>query len=184
MLPEKFSTSRLRFRKLKPSDKVQLLEFFSDPVAAEFLFLQTTPQVAVENWMNRQIGRYKNKAGGLMAVELAETGEFIGQCGLLYQWVDGIPKWEIGYHFLRRFWGQGYATESAIAFRNLGFENEIAETIISLIHPKNLRSQAVARRNGMTPWKETIWRDHPVVVFRIRREDWERERQKNGESDS
>lgn len=176
MLPEHFSTTRLRFRKLKPADKTHLLEFFSDPVATEFLFLQTLPEASADTWLNRQLNRYKNNTGGLHAVELADTGEFVGQCGLLYQWVDGIPKWEVSYHFLRRFWGQGYATEAAIAFRDFGFENEMAETLISLIHPENFRSQAVARRNGMTPWKETIWRGHPVIVFRIRREEWERQK--------
>lgn len=173
MFPEHFITHRLRFRKLNLADKEHLLEFFSDPVATEFHFLQAGPEHVADTWLSRQLNRYRNNTGGLMAVELLETGEFIGQCGLLLQWVDGIPKWEVGYHFLRRFWGQGYATEAAVAFRDFGFENEMAETIISLIHPQNFRSQAVARRNGMTIWKETTWHEHPVIVFRIRREEWE-----------
>lgn len=174
MFLDNHHTTRLRFRKLTPADKAPLMEFFTDAIATQFLFISTTPEAYADAWVARQFSRYKLKTGGLMAIELLDTGELIGQCGLLLQWVDHIPKWEVGYHFLRRFWGQGYASEAARAFRDFGFEEGMAETIISLIHPDNHRSQAVARRNDMTPWKETQWKENPVVVYRIRREDWER----------
>ena len=173
MFLENHNTARLRFRKLTLADKEPMMEFFNDPLAMEFLFMDTSPEDFAETWFKRQLNRYRNNTGGLLGIELLETGELVGQCGLLYQWVDGIPKWEIGYHILRRFWGNGFATEAARAYRDFCFEDEMAETVISLIHPDNHRSQAVAHRNGMTPWKETEWRGHPVIVFRIRRVEWE-----------
>lgn len=176
MLLNELTTTRLRFRPLTLDDKPRLMDFFIDPEATEFHCIKTDIDTYADTWLRRQLGRYANELGGLHAIELAETGELVGQCGLLYQWVDGIPKWEVGYHFLRDFWGKGYATEAAQACRDFGFENEMAETLISLIHPDNLRSQAVAKRNGMTEWKRTTWREMPVVVFRIRRSEWERDR--------
>jgi RimJ/RimL family protein N-acetyltransferase len=177
MFLENQLTQRLRFRCLHPADKEPLMEFFSDPIATQFLFISNEPEDFAFSWIARQIRRYDNETGGLCAIELLETGELIGQCGLLLQFVDGIPKWEVGYHFIRRFWGNGYATEAAVACRDFAFENEMAETVISLIHPDNLRSQAVARRNCMTPWKDTLFKGHPAKVFRIRRDDWETCRQ-------
>ncbi|MBI5917405.1 MAG: GNAT family N-acetyltransferase [Bacteroidetes bacterium] len=174
MLLENLHTARLRFRPLTLADRAPLLDYFADPVANEFLFIKTDVEAFTDAWLRRQTHRYGNDLGGLAAIELLGTGEFIGQCGLLYQWVDSIPKWEVGYHFFRRFWGNGYATEAAIACRDFCFENEMAETLVSLIHPQNLRSQAVAQRNSMTEWKRTTWRDHPVVVYRVRRADWEK----------
>lgn len=173
MLLEHLTTRRLRFRPLTLDDKPRLMGFFNDPIATEFHLIKTDLDTYADTWIRRQLGRYANDQGGLHAIELTETGELVGQCGLLYQWVDGIPKWEVGYHFLREFWGNGYATEAAQACRDFCFENEMAETLISLIHPENLRSQAVAKRNGMTEWKRTTWREMPVVVFRIRRSEWE-----------
>lgn len=178
MFLENLQTPRLTFRCLQPDDKAALLEFFNDPVATEFLFMNEDPDSYASSWVGRQMRRYNNTGSGLFAVILRETGELVGQCGLLLQFVDGIPKMEIGYHFIRRFWGKGYATEAARACRDFAFENDQAETLISLIHPENYRSQAVARRNGMTSWKETVWRGNPVIVFRIRREEWEGSRQK------
>ena len=179
MLLEHLTTDRLRFRPLTLADKPRLLDFFADPVATEFHFIKTDVSAYADNWLRRQLGRYANEQGGLHAVELLETGELVGQAGLLYQWVDGIPKWEVGYHFFREHWGKGYATEAAKACRNFCFENEMAETLISLIHPDNLRSQAVAKRNGMTEWKRTTWRELPVVVYRIRRPEWENLKMEN-----
>jgi [ribosomal protein S5]-alanine N-acetyltransferase len=174
MYLEHLQTPRLIFRALSLSDKAPLMEFFTDPHATEFLFIDTDIEKYADDWLARQLSRYRNAGDGLCAVELRETGELIGQCGLIWQFVDGIPKWEVGYHFIRRFWGNGYATEAAVASRDFCFENEMAETLISLIHPDNVRSQAVASRNGMSFWKNTNFKGIPTQVFRIRREDWQK----------
>lgn len=173
MYLEQLQTPRLIFRSLTLSDKEPLLEFFTDQVATEFLFPGGDIEKFASEWLKNQLRRYESTGCGLCAVELRATGELVGQCGLLRQFVDGIPKWEVGYHFIRRFWGNGYATEAAMACRDFCFENEMAETIISLIHPDNARSEAVARRNGMTFWKDTNFKGNPTRVFRIRRDDWE-----------
>ena len=101
MLLNNLTTARLRFRPLTLADKPKLMGFFEDPVATEFLFIKTSVSDYADLWLRRQLGRYANDQGGLHAVELLETGELIGQCGLLYQWVDSIPNWEVGYHFFR-----------------------------------------------------------------------------------
>lgn len=176
---QELTTPRLLLRPLRETDRAPLMEFFNDAEAMRFHFNELPAESYADNWLRRQFGRYQNEQGGLCAVELATTGELIGQCGLLYQWVDHVPKWEIGYHFIRRFWGQGFATEAAIACRDLAFEQEIAETLISIIHPDNLPSQAVAQRNGMTFWKNATFKGNPAMVFRVRRADWEL---RNGEA--
>lgn len=53
-----------------------------------------------------------------LVVELRETGERLGYCGLVDS--DGRPdEPEIAFEFLRRHWGHGYATESALAIVEL-----------------------------------------------------------------
>lgn len=51
---------------------------------------------------------------GLLAAELVETGKVIGYCGLVDsgRTVPGEP--ELAFEFLRRDWGQGYATEASL----------------------------------------------------------------------
>ena len=62
---------------------------------------------------------------GLLAVERKGAGDVIGYCGL----VDsgrGPQEPELAFEFLRRFWGQGYATEASWAVlewaRSSGYE--------------------------------------------------------------
>lgn len=173
MNPPVIETGRLMLRPLVLADKDPLLEFFTDPEAIAFLPTEVSGEKFAELWIQRQLRRYESTGYGLSAVVLKETGELLGQCGLIRQFVDGIPKWEVGYHLIRRHWGKGYATEAACAWRDHCFENEMAETLISLIDAGNLRSQAVAARNGMSFWKETIFKGLPVHVHRIRRAEWE-----------
>ena len=45
-------------------------------------------------------------------------------------------------------WGQGYATEAALAARDWGLEEIRPRRLISLIHPENARSMRVAKKIG------------------------------------
>jgi RimJ/RimL family protein N-acetyltransferase len=44
--------------------------------------------------------------------------------------------------------------------------------VVSLIHVSNARSQALARRLGMTPGDETLHAGMPHVIWSIAREAW------------
>ena len=48
---------------------------------------------------------------GLLAVDLTTTGTVIGLCGLLKR--DEYPDFDLGFAFLERYRGQGYAREAA-----------------------------------------------------------------------
>jgi [ribosomal protein S5]-alanine N-acetyltransferase len=62
---------------------------------------------------------------GLLAVELKSAGDVIGYCGLIDSG-RGAHEPELAFEFLRRFWGQGYATEASRAVldwaRSSGYE--------------------------------------------------------------
>ncbi len=103
----------------------------------------------VQEWLDRQLGRYLKWGFGLWAVVLKESDMLIGQCGLTMQpWKD-VEVLEIGYLFERRFWHKGYATEAAIACKQYAFEKLGASEVCSIIRDTNTASQNVALRNGM-----------------------------------
>ena len=62
---------------------------------------------------------------GLLAVERKAAGDVIGYCGLVDS-EHGAQEPELAFEFLRRFWGQGYATEASWAAldwaRSSGYE--------------------------------------------------------------
>lgn len=169
-------TARLKFRLLEHSDFDYWIKFFRHPDCARFLGLENagTPREQCEEWFRRVWERYDKDLGGMNVLIDKTTNEFIGQCGLLVQEVDDRRELEIGYSIIPDYWGRGYATEAAIKCRDYAFNNDFAESIISIIHPENIRSVKVALKNGMINEKQTIFRDMPVVIYRIYKNDWVR----------
>ena len=102
----------------------------------------------------------------MCALNLKETGEFIGQGGLLTQQVDGVEEIEIGYHLLREHTGNGYATEAAQHLKKYALDTGICTSVISIIDEFNFPSQAVAKRNGMEEDSRTKWKDLNVIIYR------------------
>jgi RimJ/RimL family protein N-acetyltransferase len=126
-------------------------------------------RAGVEQWIERNRRCYRDDGVGLWAMELNNTHDVIGDCGIVVQQIDGERCSEIGYHLRRDFWGQGLATEAAIACRDWAFTHLKTERLISLIRPENLPSRRVAERSGMTVWKEINWRGLSHCVYSIER---------------
>ena len=161
-------TPRLVLREFLPEDADALARVLTDPETMRY-YPTLFDHAGVEEWIARNRRRYAANGHGLWAMLLKETGELIGDCGVTVQPVDGIEELECGYHLRRDHWGHGYATEAAQACRDWAFTNRNADYIISLIRPENQPSRRVAERNGMTLWKEIIWRDLPHCVYRTNR---------------
>jgi [ribosomal protein S5]-alanine N-acetyltransferase len=167
-------TKRLKFRLLYQTDFDDWLEFFTNYNSSGLIGMQDidSPYDQCQEWFKRVMDRYKNNLGGLNVLIDKTTNEFIGQCGLLIQEVDGLTELEIGYSIIPRFWNKGYATEAAIKCRDYAFENDFADTLISIIHIDNVKSEKVALKNGMIKTKQTEFKKMPVHIFRINKQDW------------
>jgi RimJ/RimL family protein N-acetyltransferase len=103
-----------------------------------------------QGWIDAQKRRYRAHGFGLWTLTLRETGEFVGDCGLTVQTVDGVDEVEIGYHLHVRFQGRGYATEAATACRDLARDQLSVRRLIAIIVPANIPSQRVAQKIGLT----------------------------------
>jgi RimJ/RimL family protein N-acetyltransferase len=144
-------TERLEFRLLKDSDFETWLPFFADKSVATFLALdpEKSSKELCEFWFEKVYNRYNNDLGGMNVLIDKQTGNFVGQCGLLVQEVESKTRLEVGYSLLPQFWGKGYATEAAKKCKLFAFENNFTNSLISIIHPDNFPSQKVAENNGM-----------------------------------
>jgi RimJ/RimL family protein N-acetyltransferase len=128
----------------------------------------------VQEWLDKQINRYREFGFGLWAVILNETGEMIGQCGLTMQDYMNTQVHEVGYLFQKSFWHYGYATEAAIACKDYAFDKLNADEVFSIIRDNNIASQNVAKRNGMTI-KDTFVKHYrgiemPHYLFSVKRD--------------
>jgi ribosomal-protein-alanine N-acetyltransferase len=170
-------TARLRLREFIQQDADALALVLSDPETMRY-YPVPYDRAGVEQWIERNRRRYRGDGVGLWAMEFRarpdteaqnDVRKIIGDCGIILQEVEGEHLYEIGYHLRRDFWGQGLATEAAIACRDWAFAHLKADRLISLIRPENLPSCRVAERTGMTVWKEGNWRGLPHCVYSIER---------------
>ncbi len=171
-------TPRLLLREFTPQDADALALVISDPETMRY-YPAPYDRAGVVQWIERNRLRYQTDGVGLWAMELIKTHDsevhgsevqkIIGDCGITRQQVEGEYLYEIGYHLGRDFWGQGLATEAAIACRDWAFAHLKTERLISLIRPENLPSRRVAERNGMTVWKEVNWHGLTHCVYSIER---------------
>lgn len=105
-MTEILRTQRLLLRELTLDDTADLCAIMQDPLAmTAYERTFTTPQV--EDWIRRNMRRYRCDGAGLWAAVRLEDGALVGQCGLVRQQLDGLDFWEVGYLFNRRFWHQG-----------------------------------------------------------------------------
>lgn len=169
-------TERLKFRLVNSEDFDLWIDFFRHKDVARFLAMDKipTPLEQCEHWFNRVKHRYENDLGGMNALIDKTNNEMVGQCGLLIQEVDGLNELEIGYSILPSYWNKGYATEAAKKCRDYAFKNNFTDSIISIIHVENINSEKVAINNGMLKTKTTKFKEMPVNIFRIEKEEWKR----------
>jgi [ribosomal protein S5]-alanine N-acetyltransferase len=165
-------TERLSFREISNADFPAWLEFFKHPAAFEHWKAEVeSPQRECEKWYEKQFHRYTNDLGGMNALIDKQTGKLIGHCGLLVQTVDETTELEIGYSLLPAFWDKGFASEAAKKCRDFAFENNFADSLISIISVTNAPSQGVAIKNGMRIDKLTNYRGNKVIIYRVNKSD-------------
>jgi RimJ/RimL family protein N-acetyltransferase len=164
-------TARLRFRLPVMDDLGRLAALQADPEMMRYYHTTRTREETRES-IERRIRHHEEHGYGLWALELKETGEYVGNAGLIEQELDGEPFTEIGWFVDRRFWGRGLATEAARASRDWAFANLDRERLVSFIVAENLASVSVAQKIGMTYWKKAEWKGYEVSVYSIARIAW------------
>jgi RimJ/RimL family protein N-acetyltransferase len=114
----RIETQRLVIRSFTPADAEGMLGVFDDPEVRKFLPPFPDPTLeSIGKSVARRIAMEQDHGHGLWAVERRDTGELIGDCGLMQ--VEGTgPEVEIAYHYKQTAWNNGYGTEAALACRS------------------------------------------------------------------
>lgn len=157
-------TERLWLRKLTHDDFADLFAIWSDAETMRF-YPRTLDEVAMRAWIDRNLQRYAAHGFSLWGVIRKADAQFVGDCGLIVQDVDGVAELEVAYQFNKQFWGNGYATEAARGCMRYAKEALQRQRIISMIRPENLPSRRVAERNGLQIEKELFWRGFQHSVY-------------------
>ena len=168
----KQQSNRLTFRKLTEDDIPSWIEFFENNDRLHYLGmdLQKSKESLAEDWIKAQLIRYKKQGLGHLAVELKDSGDFIGMGGILPRELNGKKEYEIAYSLKPKFWAHGYATEIARTMRDFGSKIIDTDRFISIIDVSNVASANVARKNGMDILFKTEYLGMMVNIFGIEKQ--------------
>lgn len=153
-------TERLYLRPFQEEDAPFLLELNSDEEVMRytgdhaFENLEAARKFAVDYHTNLN-GQFVLYNMGRRAVIRKEDDAFLGWSGLKNHKEEAFV--DIGYRFLKKHWGKGYATESGLEVLRHAFQDHGLNKLVAHIHELNYGSQAVAKKLGMQLQYRFLW---------------------------
>ncbi len=175
--PERIETDRLALRRWLATDAEAMEAIWREPLVWDAL--QPNRPYDPGQWremLDRHVRHWDVHSFGLWAVTTREEPRPMGWLGASHPtFVPELAKEiEIGWTLRPALWGRGLATEGARAAIDATFGALPNERVISLIHPRNERSMAVARRLGMSRAGAAIPPDsnQPLIVYALSRSSW------------
>ena len=141
-------TPRLRLLQLSPGDAPFILALLNEPA-----FLRDIGDKQVRSLEDARAyiesgprASYRDHGFGLLRVEIQDTGEPIGICGLLKR--DFLEHPDLGYALLKRHWSKGYAFEAASAIMRYAADELELNTVLAITAPENPTSIRVLEKLG------------------------------------
>ncbi|MFL5891226.1 MAG: GNAT family N-acetyltransferase [Solirubrobacterales bacterium] len=175
--PERVETERLTLRRWRASDASAMEAIWREPEVWDAL--QPNRPYDPQQWrsmLDRYVRHWDVHGFGLWAVTTPDEPQPMGWVGASHP--TFVPELagevEIGWTLRPALWGRGLATEAAIAATAAAFAELPNDRVISLIHPRNERSMAVAHRLGMSRAGEATPPDlgEPLIVYALSRSSW------------
>jgi len=146
-------SDRIVLRELLPSDKDAMFEMDSDPEVHKYLWQNPITRLEqAEATIAFVRAQYIEHGIGRWAIVEKESNQFVGWGGLklITTPINGhVNFYDVGYRLLRRFWGKGYATESAKLSVQYAFEELHATAVYAMADPNNLASRNALEKTGL-----------------------------------
>lgn len=142
-------TDRLVLRYFHADDVEFVVRLLNEPSFIEHIGDKgvRTAEEANQYLLDGPLDSYERFGYGLNMVELKETGEPIGMCGLVRR--ENLDDADIGYAFLEKHWSKGYARESAEAVLNHARETFGLGRIVAIVTPENHSSIKLLEKIGL-----------------------------------
>tara|TARA_R110000850_G_scaffold16697_3_gene51792 strand:+ start:20029 stop:20964 length:936 start_codon:yes stop_codon:yes gene_type:complete len=155
-------TPRLYLREFTNKDADDFFDMNNDPEVIKYT--GDAPFVSAEAAKEfiDHYDHYKVYGFGRWALCDKTSHSFLGFCGLKYHPNQNLV--EVGYRLKRKYWGNGYATESTAACLDYGFKKLNLKAIYAHADPENKASANVLTRCGME-YLFDINHDNALVNF-------------------
>lgn len=172
-------TERLILREFRESETEGIFELDSNAEVHKYLGNNPiTTYKQAEDIITFFEEQYKERGIGRFAAFEKESGEFIGWSGLKLntgekEELNGFTDFiDIGYRFIPRFWGKGYASESAFACLDFGFKEMNYDIIYGAADVENIGSNKILQKIGLQFVNEFGFKGVDVNWYELKKSDY------------
>lgn len=159
-------TTRCYLRRFNIEDAQSLLDLNADPEVLKYTGDPPFENLEAVHQFIQSYDHYEKHGMGRWSIILKEDEKFIGWCGLKNHPNEGFV--DLGYRLSRKYWNQGYATETARACIEYGFTILNLESIIARAANTNLASIRVMKKLGMRFLKNGFDHGNEIVIYEIK----------------
>jgi len=144
-----FQTARLLLRELTARDAPFILDLLNDPSFLRFIGDKgaRTLDDARRYIADGPRTSYRQNGFGLYLVQLGDSGERLGICGLVKR--QALCDVDIGFAFLPRYWSNGYALEASEAVMHLARTRFGIARVVAITSQDNHGSMRLLRKIGL-----------------------------------
>ena len=142
-------TSRLTLKVANLQEAPFMMELNSDPEVIRYTGDTSQGSILEAETVikERLLPQFEKYRMGRFSVYLKD-GTYIGWCGLRF--FPENNEVDLGYRFMKKYWGQGYASEASRICLKYGFETLKLKCIIAKAMPENIASIKVMQKLFMT----------------------------------
>ncbi len=182
------TTARLRLRPFSRGDVDAVFDYRRREEVAQYLFDVPLSREECSLAVQQRIGQVNLEQQGdkiILAVELAETNQVIGEVSLIWRHAE-FRQGEIGWIFHPKYQGFGYATEAARAMFALAFGPGDIHRVVASCDARNEPSWRLMERLGMR--REAHFREHALFkgawdeefVYALLWQEWRKQQDEPG----
>lgn len=173
-------------REIIPDDAEGMYELDSDPQVHRYLGNKTIDSRDKAMDVIRMVRKQYHENGiGRWAMVEKRTGAFIGWTGLKLvkeTTNNHINYHDLGYRLIRKYWGQGFASEGANASLAYGFSELKLNEIFAAAHTENLASNRILQKLGFRQSGSFLYDTSTHHWYSLGKEVWEQTRSQSSHS--
>jgi ribosomal-protein-alanine N-acetyltransferase len=165
---DRVETSRLLCERLRPEHASVVSVLLRDPRIARTLTPDGRPPTEQEvlDGMCAKMAHWDRYGFGLWIVRDRDSGEMVGRGGLQHTFIGGSPEIEVGWAIVPERWGQGLATEMAMAAVDVAEHQLRLPDIVSFTLPDNMASRRVMEKARFSYERDVVHVGLPHVLYR------------------
>ncbi len=169
-------TKRLLMRDLMDEDVQGMFAMDSDAEVHTFLGNKPIKLIAeAQKYIDAIKRQYIENGIGRWAVVEKESGAFIGWSGFKFVTDDFGGRshfYDLGYRFIKEFWGKGYATETAVASLNYGFSKLDYKEICGMADVEHTASNKILKKVGLIKRNEFTYDGKLHNFYSLSKGEW------------